>query len=48
MRELNKAENHSEYYSHSQTQRPLQQIYHNKADEDSNTVKQVNKVSIQF
>ena len=23
------------------TRRPLQQIYHNKADEDSNTVKQV-------
>lgn len=41
MSELNHTENHSEYNNQSQTQRPLQQIYHSKADEDSNTVKQV-------
>jgi hypothetical protein len=48
MRELNKTEDNSEYYSHNQTQRPLQEVYQNKANEDSNTVKQVNKVSIEF
>jgi len=41
MRELNYTENHTEYYNSNQTQRPLQQIYHNKTDEDNNTVKQV-------
>lgn len=45
MRELNQTESNSEY-SHNQTQRPLQQIYHNKADEDSNTVKQVIKMLV--
>lgn len=31
----------SDYVNSHNTQRPLHQIYHNKADEDSNTVKQV-------
>ncbi|CAG2117159.1 unnamed protein product [Medioppia subpectinata] len=48
MRELNHSENHSEYTANNQnqSQRPLQQIYHNKADEDSSTVKQVTIIKV--
>ena len=49
MRELNYSENHSEYSANNQNhqnQRPLQQIYHNKTDEDSSTVKQVTIIKV--
>lgn len=47
LKELNDSANYNDNYrSQSNTQRPLQQFYQNKSDEDSTTVKQVTLITV--